>query len=143
MAVGGEVVAAIGRTDAWHLHDLPALVAISGHTRDATPMVYDSHELFLDQGAALRLPSPVRSVLRFDERRRVKRVDTLVTVNADLAAVLGRRYRPARIAVVHNCPPRTAAYEGPDLLREAAGIPAGTPVVLHHGALTPAGGSKP
>jgi glycosyltransferase involved in cell wall biosynthesis len=133
---GSEVVAAVGRTDAWHLHDLPALIAISGHLRDATPIVYDSHELFLDQGAAVQLPAPIRALLRFDERRRVKRADTLITVNYDLASILKRRYRPSRIVVVHNCPPRTPLYAGPDRLRAAADIPTASPVVLHHGAIT-------
>lgn len=139
-AWGDQVVAAIGEADAWHVHDLPALVAISSHVPNATPIVYDSHELFLDTGIAGRLPRALRFLVRLEERRRVARVDTLITVNRELAAELNRRYRPRRTVVVHNCPRWTAPYVGPDLLRTATGIPPNAPIVLHHGLLARARG---
>jgi glycosyltransferase involved in cell wall biosynthesis len=132
---GDQVVAAIGDADVWHVHDLPALVAISAHVRTDSPIVYDSHELFLDTGIAGRLPAALRSLVRLEEQKRVRRVDTLITVNQELAAVLDRRYHPRRTVVVHNCPARTAPYDGPDLLRLATGIPPSAPIVLHHGLL--------
>jgi glycosyltransferase involved in cell wall biosynthesis len=62
----------------------------------------------------------------------------VVTVNGALAAVLRRRYRPRRVVVVHNCPDRwSPPATRPDLIRAAAGIPADSPVVLHHGSLGP------
>jgi glycosyltransferase involved in cell wall biosynthesis len=97
--------------------------------------VYDSHELFLNTGIAGGLPRVLRFLVRMEERRRVRRIDTLITVNEELAHVLNRRYRPQRTVVVHNCPARTTPYEGPDLLRLATGIPPSTPIVLHHGLL--------
>jgi glycosyltransferase involved in cell wall biosynthesis len=133
---GGQVVAAIGEADAWHVHDLQALVAISAHVRTGTPIVYDSHELFLDTGIAGSLPRALRSLVRLEEQRMVRRIDTLITVNRELAGVLNRRYRPQRTVVVHNCPARTAPYDGPDLLRLATGIPPSAPIVLHHGLLS-------
>jgi len=131
---GRLAATAIGEADVWHAHDLQALEAISDHVRAGT-IVYDSHELFLDTGVAGLLPPALRSLLRWEEQRRVRRIDTLVTVNRDVAVVLNRRYRPPRTIVVHNCPPRTAPYAGPDLLRRATGIPAGAAIVLHHGLL--------
>ena len=132
---GGQAVAAIGEADAWHVHDLPALVAISAHVRAGTPIVYDSHELFPDTGIAARLPRALRSLVRLEERRRVRRIDTLITVNRELADVLIQRYRPQRTVVVHNCPGRASPWDGPDLLRHATGIPPNTPIVLYHGLL--------
>jgi glycosyltransferase involved in cell wall biosynthesis len=71
-----------------------------------------------------------------EEQRRVRRIDTLITVNRELADVLNRRYRPRRTVVLHNCPARMAPYDGPDLLRAATGIPSTSPIVLHHGLIT-------
>jgi glycosyltransferase involved in cell wall biosynthesis len=108
-----------------------------------TPLVYDSHELYLDTGLAGRLPAPLRSVLSWREGVLVRRADTLVTVNHALADVLSRRYQPRRTIVVYNSPPARDprnAGTGPDLLRAATGIPAEAPIVIHDGGLSPAGG---
>lgn len=136
LAWGRQVAGVLPDADAWHLHDLPALVAVARRVPATTPVVYDSHELFLDTGLAARLPAPLRRLLAWQEGLLVRRVDTLITVNDALADVLRRRYRPRRTAVVHNAPPRRAAHTGPDLIRAATGIPADAPIVIHHGQLT-------
>ena len=131
---GALAVEAAGPVDAWHVHDLPGLLAITRLVRPDIPIIYDSHEIFMDAGTARRLPAPARALLRVYERRLVQRVACLVTVNESLAVVLGRRYRPRRTIVVHNCPSRwTAPTAAPGRLRVAAGIPDGAPVVLYHG----------
>ena len=61
---GREVVAIAGPLDIWHAHDLTGLAAISSHVPADVPIVYDSHELFLETGTAFRPPGPVRSLLR-------------------------------------------------------------------------------
>jgi len=136
-AWGGLVVDAAGRIDIWHAHDLTGLAAIVPHLPHGTPVVYDSHELFLEAGTASRLPGILRGLLRKYERRLIARTVAVITVNDEIADVLWRRYRPARITVVHNCPDR---WIGPavarPLLREATGIPDGQAIVLYHGALT-------
>ena len=133
-AWGRLAVAAAGPVDAWHLHDFPSLAAIAPHVAPYVPVVYDSHEIFMDAGTARRLPGPARAFLRAYERHLVARTAALVTVNELLAAVLGRRYRPRQIVVVHNCPGRWTPPEGdPGHLRQAAGIPIGAPVILYHG----------
>ena len=107
------------------------------HLPTGTPVVYDSHELFLEAGTASRLPGLLRGLLRKYERRLIARTVAVITVNDEIAEVLRRRYAPRRIAVVHNCPDRWAGpFDGRPLLREAAGIPAGDAIVLYHGALT-------
>ena len=135
-AWGRLAVAAVTDVDVWHAHDLTGLAAISPSLGDGVPVVYDSHELFLEQGVALRLPGPARRLLRAYERRLVARTAAVITVNDEIAGVLRHRYHPAAIAVVHNCPDRwTPPAQRPGLLREAAGIPPTSQVLLYHGAL--------
>ncbi len=137
-AWGQAVPSICGQVDVWHLHNLTALAGIASATRGTVPVVYDTHELFLESGTAASLPPIIRRLLRGYEHRLVDRVAAVITVNDDLAAEFQRRYRPRRIEVVHNCPaPRAAASVRPALIQEAAGIPVGSPVVLYHGSLGP------
>lgn len=134
---GRLAVEAAGPVDAWHAHDLTGLAAISPNVPRAIPLLYDSHELFLETGTALRLPALARRMLRAYERRLISRVAAVVTVNEAVASVLRRRYRPARIVAVHNCPDRwEGPAERPTVLRAAVGIPVGSPIILYHGALS-------
>ena len=136
-AWGRLVIKASGPVDIWHAHDLTGLAAVAPIADSAIPLVYDSHELFLETGTALRLPKVARSMLRAYERRLISRASAVLTVNDALAAVLQANYHPMTILAVHNCPdrwspPRTRSR----LLREAAGIPVESPVILYHGALS-------
>ena len=120
----------------WHANDLTGLAAIVPYLGRGVPVIYDSHELFLETGTAARLPSPARRLLRLYEKRLVARTFGVITVNDEIAQVLRARYQPKRIAIVHNCPERWQPSTGKPLLREAAGIPVGAPIVLYHGGLT-------
>ena len=134
---GRTAVTAAGSIDVWHAHDLTAVVAVAPNISSAAQIVYDSHELYLETGTVLRLPRIVRLLLRSYERHLVRRTSAVITVNDEIAAILARRYRPARTVVVHNCPDlRSERLERPTLIREAARIPVTAPVVLYHGALT-------
>ncbi len=137
--------AAAPEADAYHGHDLSglpgAVAAAARHGRTAPgtrpALVYDSHEIYVESGRIAKLPGWVRRILARRERGWVDRVDALVTVNQSLAEDLGRRYRPRRVVVVRNCPARWEPPEPrPDLLRAAAGIPAGHPVALYHGGFS-------
>lgn len=133
---GGTVPDAAGPVDIWHLHDFVALAAVAPRLPRGTITVYDAHDLFLETGTALRLPGFIRQLLRRYERRLVGRVSAVVTVNGAVAQVLQRRYAPSRITIVRNCPPLAArSTERPTILRDAAGIPAEAPIILHHGRL--------
>ena len=137
-AWGREVPGICGDVDIWHLHDLTALAGVLPTIRTKTPVVYDAHELFLESGTAALLPGFVRRLLRGYERRLISRVAAVVTVNDEIASELRRRYGPPRTEVVHNCPDRwTPPATRPSLIRDTAGIPAESPVVLYHGALGP------
>lgn len=135
-AWGRSVSTACGPVDLWHLHDLTALAAVLPTLGPDVPVVYDAHELFLEAGTAARLPGVLRRLMRAYERRLVARVSAVVTVNEGLAEVLRRRYRPRRIAVVHNCPDLWDPPEPrPTLVRDATGISPEAPVILYHGSL--------
>jgi len=136
-AWGRRAIAAVGEADVWHAHDFTGLLAIAGRLPQQVPVIYDSHELFADTGSAGHLPAPVRSLLVREERRLLRRVDAVVTVNPGLASVLAARYPPARPIVVRNCPPLAdVAARRDDQLRRAAGILPDAAVVLFHGAIT-------
>ena len=67
----------------------------------------------------------------------------MVTVSRGYAAELGPRLGRDDIVVVHNCPPRPVGeVVRSDAIREAAGIPAGAPIVLYHGGLRPGRGIR-
>ena len=141
---GRLAVKAAGPVDAWHVHDLTGLAAIAPSLRAGVPLVYDSHELFLESGTATVLPRLARRALRSYERRLVSRAAVVITVNDEIATVLRRRYRPRATAVVHNCPVLAASQPTPSsLIRDATGIPAGAPIVLYHGGLIAGRGIEP
>jgi glycosyltransferase involved in cell wall biosynthesis len=81
-------------------------------------------------------------VLARYERRLVRRVSAVVTVNHALAAEFSRRYAPRRIVAVYNAPNLPPADEAvrSSLLREAAAIPGQAKVILYHGNITTARG---
>jgi glycosyltransferase involved in cell wall biosynthesis len=137
-AWGRLAVEAAPFVDVWHAHDLTGLAAVAPYVPRDVRIVYDSHELFLDTGTALRLPAPVRAVLRAYERRLVTRASAVVTVNESLAAILRRRFKLEAVVAIHNCPDRWSPPAGRStILREAAGVPDDAPLVLYHGALSP------
>lgn len=133
---GREAVDAVPDADVWHLHDLPALLAIAPRLPSRVRYVYDSHELFLNSGSAGRLPAPARRSVAALERRFARRAAAVITVNPGIADVLASRYGLRRPVVVRNCPPLGRRSDDErDLLREAAGIPPDAPLLLFHGNL--------
>ena len=129
---------AAGPVDVWHAHDLTGLQAVAAGVPRHVPIVYDSHELFLETGSAVRLPSLARRFLRRREARLVRRCSAVITVNPGLASVLERLYHPARLVVVRNCMPRWSPPAAPpNLIREALGLADDAPIVLFHGSLEP------
>jgi glycogen synthase len=131
-----EAVRAAPAGDIFHAHDMRALpAAIEARARAGGVVVYDSHEIFVEADANARRSAASRSALRRLERRLASQAVALVTVNDDLGSLLGDAlgFR-GRTTVVRNCRPRWSPPEPePDLLRRAAGVPAGVPLVLSHG----------
>jgi len=122
--------------DVYHGHDLTALPAAIDAARrhPGSDVIYDSHELFLDAGIEARQPWFARRLLRRFEGRLIQKVDAVITVNDSISERLQQRYGAPGATIVRNAPPRQPTRTTqPDLLRPAAGIPEGTPVVLYHG----------
>jgi glycosyltransferase involved in cell wall biosynthesis len=142
LAWAADAARAAPEADVYHGHDLTALTAASlirSKATDATAVVvYDSHEIFLESRSHAARPRWARAIVAAWERQMTRKAAALITVNDACARELERRLRPRRTVVVHNCPPRwTPPDPPPDLLRRAAGIPAGAPIVLCHGGFQP------
>lgn len=142
---------AAGPADVVHGHDLTGLPAAVEARRRASSgagrrprLVYDSHELYLESGAVLGRPAWAVGWLERRERAWTADADALVTVNHALAGILAPRLRIEDVVVVHNCPPRPAKPQpaAGELVRTAARIPAGSPVVISHGGFRPGRGLR-
>lgn len=122
------------RADAWHAHDLTGLAALGGaDVFGRLPVVYDSHELYLESGTAQRLPRPARWLLRRYERSRARHSAAVITVNDGVADALRARYGVDPVVVL-NCPPLREVHR-PGAMRRRLGLGA-RPVLLYHGALS-------
>ena len=122
--------------DILHAHDLQALpAAIARRGPSSVPVVYDSHEIFVEAGLNASRPAWARRDLRALERRSAATIDALVTVNDELAAVLGpaldarARDRRAQLPAALDDPCAAARPPAP-----GAGPAGATAVVLYHGA---------
>jgi len=133
-----NAAAAAPVADAYHGHDLTGLEAAGrAWRRNGGRLVYDSHEIFLESGSNAGRPRLLKHLLGRSERRWMRHAEALVTVNESLAAELGRRLRPHRTIVVHNCPARwNPPVPRPDMIRSATGIPAGARIALYHGGFS-------
>jgi glycosyltransferase involved in cell wall biosynthesis len=128
--------AAAPAADVYHGHDLTALPAAvaAARRKEGSIVIYDSHELFVEAGAEARQPWWVRQVLWTYERRLVRSVTAILTVNDGIADELHRRYPGPSITVIHNTPPRQPiAQPKDDRIRGTLAIPHDAPVVLYHG----------
>jgi glycosyltransferase involved in cell wall biosynthesis len=128
-----------GPADVYHGHDLtglPAAVLARRMHRPDARLVYDSHELFIVSGATVGRPAWAVDWLARREQDWAAEVDALVTVSNGYADHLRPLLGIERVVVVHNCPPRPLVdVPHSDLIRDAASVPAGAPIVLYHGGL--------
>jgi glycosyltransferase involved in cell wall biosynthesis len=133
-----------GPADVYHGHDLtglPAAIFARAMHGGAARVVYDSHELFVTSGAVVGRPSWAVAWLARRELEWAATADAVITVSDVYAAELGPRLGRDDIVVVYNCPPRPVGeLVRSNAIREAAGIPAGAPIVLYHGGLRPGRG---
>ncbi len=124
--------------DVYHGHDLTALpAALAAGRRNGAPVIYDSHEIFLEAGATARRPRWARWFFRRLEQGWVNEAAALVTVNRSLEEVLTRQYHPKRTVVLHNTPLRWTAPSPPrHLMRTALGLGPDDPIALYHGGFS-------
>jgi glycosyltransferase involved in cell wall biosynthesis len=100
-------------------------------------VIYDVIDAILDSNNYQNVPAPILRRYRRKEAGWVRRSDAVVTVNDALADHCHRRWPfRERPTVLLNCQPRwTPPPECPDLIRGAAGVPAGRRIVLFLGKL--------
>ena len=118
-------------------HDLDTLpVAARAAGRSGARLVYDSHELFLEQATEPPRSTLTRRLQRAFERRLIRRADQVITVNRSIAAELAGRYGIARPAVVRNLPAWAQGHEAPVDLRKQLGLPGHMPIAIYVGGLS-------
>ena len=141
--------AAAHRADVVHAHDLdtlPAGVALARRWR--APLVYDAHELFVDQmtmgpaAASLPWPSRVKQALAQRnfarlERRLIGQAAAVITVSHSIVVELAERYHIPPPTLVLNTPRYQDMTAGSDYLRRRLGLRAEQRIMLLQGAVLP------
>ena len=124
--------------DVWHGHDLTSLPAVVALKRARGGIAfYDSHELYVESGVHAGQPRWAKDWLIAIERRLVREVDAVLTVNESIRSLLEQTLLREDIRVVHNCPSLHALPSGVSPLRIAAGLSPATPLALYHGTFAP------
>lgn len=120
------------RPDAYHAHDLDALwPAVRAARRLRRPLVYDSHEFWIEQSSLVNRPL-MRSFWSLLERHLIKRVDRVITVSQSIAESLTTRYGLGGVVILRNFPLFREKVQS-DLIRETLDLPANRPIVLYQG----------
>ncbi len=122
------------RAEVYHGNDLPTLpLTIWAARRVKGKAVYDSHELWAEQGTEMT-PFLV-AISRRVEARYIRRMDAVVTVNDFLAEALRKQYRIPPPTVIMNCPELSTPRPVPlgSSIRAALGLSPHTPLILYQG----------
>ena len=92
------------RADAYHAHDLDSLWPAARAARKRhVPLIYDSHEFWIEQSSLVHRPS-IRAFWAHLERRLMRQVDRTITVSDSIARSLQERYQLETVAVLRNLP---------------------------------------
>ncbi|MBK6434244.1 glycosyltransferase [Candidatus Amarolinea dominans] len=148
---GGSLLAAAAdqRSDVVHAHDLDTLPAAATLAqRWRAPLVYDAHELFVDQmtrgpgAASIPWPNRVKQTLAQRnfarlERRLIGRAAAVITVSQSIATELATRYGIATPTLVLNTPRYQDMTAGSSYLRQRLGLAAEQRIILLQGAVLP------
>jgi len=120
------------RPDAFHAHDLDVLwPAVRAARRLDVPLVYDSHELWIEQSSLVERPA-IRTFWSLLERRLIGNAHRVIAVSESIARTLEDRYRLEEVTVLRNLPLYRPSIES-DRIRAELGLAADRPVVLYQG----------
>ena len=120
------------KADAYHAHDLDALwPTVRVARRLERPLVYDSHEFWIEQSSLVDRPL-IRFFWSMLERRLIGQVDRVITVSASIAQELKARYALEEVLVLRNLPLFRERIDS-DLIRQTLDLPADRPIVLYQG----------
>ncbi|MGQ9628950.1 MAG: glycosyltransferase family 4 protein [bacterium] len=126
--------------DIYHANDLDTLwVACSAARRFGAKVVYDNHELWLEQPFVRNIPLAY-SLGFLLEGQLIGAVDRVVVVNESIGRILKERYFIGDFTVVMNCPrlqsPDGRSYLGEELRRKVGG----RRILLYQGRYEPGRG---
>jgi len=129
------------RATVFHGNDLPTLPVTSWAARLAGgKALYDSHELWVGMNPAWTLFC--NGFFRWIERRYIRKMGAVVTVNDLIAEELRRQYQIPLPTVVMNCPePVVPRVVDPSYsIRAKLGLSPETPIILYQGRYEPGRG---
>ena len=123
--------------DVVHCHDLNTLVAgmLASRVRDV-PVVYDSHELFLERNLAGRSRFWDKLQWGFIEKRYIGKCAAVSTVAEGIARHLEDQYGLEKIQLIRNVQPFVPPAEKSHLLADELGIARERRIALYAGAIT-------
>lgn len=129
-----DAIATAPKADLYIAYDLPMLpVAAAVVARHGGKLLYDSHELFAEQGFS----EPERLKWMAMEAAYIGKANGVVTVNRSIADALQQRYGLTDVVVVHNAEQLPAQEPVKQTrLHAAFGLPEGARVVLYQGGLS-------
>lgn len=116
------------------LNTLPAGIMLKRVLR--VPVVYDSHELFLERNIGDKSRRRDKMFWGPIERFCIKRADAVMTVANGICDHLQKRYKIKRPALVRNVQPYEPPAPPSRLLSDELGIDHKTKIVLYPGAIT-------
>ena len=113
-AVRNKLLKVISKVEAdvFHANDLPVIVPVVNASRKTgSKVIYDSHELYLEQG--MFVSDFVLNRYRSEEEKSIRQSDAVITVNEFIARELAKRYRMKREPhVIYNYPYATRLKAG-------------------------------
>lgn len=128
------------QADVYHAHDLDTLwPAMRVAQRRRRPLVYDSHEFWIEQSSLVDRPI-MRGLWSTLEKRLITHVDHVITVSPSIARSLESRYPSLdEVTVLRNLPLYKPREES-DLIRQTLGLDVERPIVLYQGGFLTANG---
>lgn len=124
--------------DIYHAHDCDTLgVAWICSRLRGRPLVYDSHELWVDWKVMGGASKTTAAAWRILEKNLVSECSLCITVSDGVGTILRQRYHPRRLVVVRNCPrmPKQSKLIEKEQARAACGIPPEAKVVVYQGGI--------
>lgn len=113
--------------------DLPMLpVALSVVERCGAKLVYDSHELYIEQGFSESEKQRWKSI----EEKYIKACDAVITVNPSIAAELEHRYHISPVNVIYNALDCTYTPTKKNYFHRIFNLPSDRKILLLQGGLS-------
>jgi glycosyltransferase involved in cell wall biosynthesis len=120
------------KPDIVHCHDLNTLIVGTVlKKRLKIPLVYDSHELYLDRN----FPKPVHILWKSIERHGIRRADRVFVENPSRGQILEKRYGIHGTIPLRNCQ-QLKVYTRTDVLKKRLKLDTKDRIVLYQGIVT-------